>query len=332
MDSTEREQEIRVPPEAEGQRLDRFIHERLPEYSRAFIQKMIREEAILVDGKKCKTGLPLKSGQRVLVNIPEPEIMKLTPENAPIDIIYEDDHLAVVDKPAGLVVHPSAGHGTGTLVHLLLHHLDSLSGIGGVQRPGIVHRLDKDTSGLILVAKNDLAHWRLSEMLAAREIRREYLALVWGELPQKEGIIQGNIGRDPRHRQRMAVLEEGGKEASTGYRRLNHFLEFDYIRLALKTGRTHQIRVHLNSIGHPVLGDPLYGGRRRKTGGLLRADRERVKEMLVILQRQALHAASLVFPHPAENREMVFESPLPDDFARVLEILTESTNRSKETS
>ncbi len=326
------ERDFTVPPEAEGRRLDRFLQDAYPDFSRAYIQRLIREEAVLVDGKKSKTGLGLRSGQRIRVAIPEPEVMDLTPEDAPLDIVFEDEHLAVVDKPAGLVVHPSAGHGKGTLVHALLHHLDSLSGIGGVQRPGIVHRLDKDTSGLILVAKNDLAHRRLSEMLAEREIRREYLALVWGRLAQDEGIIEGNIGRDPRHRQRMAVLEEGGKPAATGYRRLNPFGEFDYIRLALKTGRTHQIRVHLSHIGHPVLGDPLYGGRRRKTGALGRADRERVREILEILPRQALHAASLVFRHPAEDRQMAFESPLPGDFARVLEMLRENENRSKETA
>ncbi len=326
------ERDFTVTPEAEGRRLDRFLQDAFPDFSRAYIQRLIREEAVLVDGKKSKTGLGLKAGQRVTVSIPEPEIMDLTPEDAPLDILYEDEHLAVVDKPAGLVVHPSAGHGKGTLVHALLHHLDSLSGIGGVQRPGIVHRLDKDTSGLILVAKNDLAHRRLSEMLAEREIRREYLALIWGRLDRDEGLIEGNIGRDPRHRQRMAVLEEGGKPAATGYRRLNPLGDFDYIRLALKTGRTHQIRVHLSHIGHPVLGDPLYGGRRRKTGALARADRERVREILEILPRQALHAASLVFRHPAEERQMVFESPLPGDFARVLEMLRENENRSKETA
>jgi 23S rRNA pseudouridine1911/1915/1917 synthase len=293
---------------------------------------LIRAGNILVDGSRAKTGFALQGGERISVSIPEPEPLDLEPEAIPLNIVYEDEHLAVIDKPAGLVVHPSVGHSTGTLVHALLYHLDSLSGIGGTLRPGIVHRLDKDTSGLILVAKNDLAHRRLSEMLAVREIRREYLALVWGPLPEDEGHVEGNIGRDPRHRQKMAVLDEGGKSAETHYWRLNPLGEFDYIRLALKTGRTHQIRVHLSWIGNPVLGDPLYGGRRKKLGGLRRDLRERIREILVILQRQALHAATLGFRHPADDREMSFESPLPGDFARVLELLRENETRTKESS
>ncbi len=325
-----RDLEIIVATDEEGIRLDRFLGERFPELSRAFLQKLIRGGNVLVDGSRVKTGLGLHGGERIAVNIPEPEPLDLEPEAIPLNIVYEDEHLAVIDKPAGLVVHPSVGHSRGTLVHALLYHLDNLSGIGGTLRPGIVHRLDKDTSGLVLVAKNDQAHRRLSEMLAAREIRREYLALVWGPLPEDEDRIEGNIGRDPRHRQKMAVLDDAGKTAETRYWRLNTLGEFDYIRLALKTGRTHQIRVHLSWIGNPVLGDPLYGGRRKKLGGLRRDLRENIREILLILQRQALHAATLVFRHPAEDREMTFESPLPGDFAQVLEILREQETRSKE--
>jgi len=327
-----RERTIRVPAEAAGMRLDRFLGGRLPELSRAYLQKLIRGGKILVDGSPAKTGLALRGGERLHVNLPEAEPLDLIPEDLPLDILYEDEQLAVIDKPAGLVVHPSPGHGRGTLVHALLHHLDHLSGIGGVLRPGIVHRLDKDTSGLILVAKDDPSHRRLSEMLAAREIRREYLALAWGALPEDEGDIVGNIGRDPRQRQRMAVVRDSGKNAETHYSRLKRLGEFDYIRLALKTGRTHQIRVHLSWIGHPILGDPLYGGRRKGMGGLKREARERIREILEILPRQALHAARLSFRHPADGREMTFESPLPGDFARVLELLRLSETRNKERS
>jgi len=326
------EREILAPEDAAGRRLDHFLGERLPEFSRAFLQKLIRGGQILVDGHAAKSGLSLRGGERIVVVIPEPEPLDLEAEDLPLHILYEDEHLAVVDKPAGLVVHPAAGHSRGTLVHALLHHLDRLSGIGGKLRPGIVHRLDKETSGLLLVAKSDPAHRILSERLAAREISREYRALVWGELPSAEGRIEGNIGRDRRHRQKMAVLDEGGKAAETRYWRLNRLGEFDYIRLALMTGRTHQIRVHLAWLGHPVLGDPLYGGRRKKLSGLARDGRDRAQGVLEIMRRQALHAARLSFRHPVGDGEMIFESPLPEDFQRALEFLGGSQTRIKESS
>jgi 23S rRNA pseudouridine1911/1915/1917 synthase len=206
-------------------------------------------------------------------------------------------------------------------VHALLHHLEDLSGIGGELRPGIVHRLDRDTSGLMVVAKNDRAHRALSGMLARREIRRSYKALVWGSLESEEGVIEGAIGRDPRHRQRMAVREEGGKMAVTRYSRLESLPDFDYIRLDLETGRTHQIRVHLSWLGHPVLGDPLYGGRKGGLKGRSRRETERMREVLGFLDRQALHAYRLAFSHPVTDRPLEFESPLPADFRRALERL-----------
>jgi len=317
----ERRLELRVGDEDAGCRLDRFLARRVGEHSRSFMARLIRESWVLVDGEPGRAALPLKSGQRISVRIPPPEPLELEPEAIELAILFEDEDLAVVDKPAGLVAHPSAGHREGTLVHALLHHLGRLSGIGGRLRPGIVHRLDKDTSGLLVVAKSDAGHRRLSEMMAAREIRREYRALIWGNLAAAEGEISAPIGRDPRQRKRMAVLPAGGKEALTRYSRVDTFAGFDYIRLDLGTGRTHQIRVHMAHLGHPILGDPLYGGRRGRLRGRTRAERALCRELLSVMGRQALHAFRLRFAHPLSGERLEFESPLPRDMQEALALL-----------
>ena len=316
--------ELVVPEAEEGRRLDHFLTATLEGHSRSFLQQLIKSGRVTVDGRAAKAGHSLRGGETVAVEIPAAEAVSLEGEDIPLNLVYQDEDLAVVDKQAGLVVHPGAGHSRGTLVHALLHHLDDLSGIGGELRPGIVHRLDRDTSGLMVVAKNDRAHRALSDMLARREIHRSYQALVWGHLDGDEGIIEGAVGRDPRHRQRMAVREEGGKMAVTRYSRLESLPDFDYIRLDLETGRTHQIRVHLSWLGHPVLGDPLYGGRRGSLRGRSRRDTERLREVLARLERQALHAYRLAFAHPVTDRPLEFESPLPGDFRQALEKLRQN--------
>jgi 23S rRNA pseudouridine1911/1915/1917 synthase len=263
----------------------------------------------------------LRGGEVLCLRLPAPLPLDLEPAAIPLTLLYQDEHLAVVDKPAGLVVHPAPGHREGTLVHALLYHLDGLAGIGDRLRPGIVHRLDKDTSGLLLVAKTDLAHRRLTAMIAARTVKREYLALVWGRLPEAAGTLRGAIGRDPRHRQRMAVLPTGGRPACTHYWRIDSLAGFDYIRLELETGRTHQIRVHLAQLGHPVLGDPLYGGRRGRSDGRSREEQERLRLLKGMLGRQALHAWRLRFVHPFTGEPQVFTAALPPDMRAALELL-----------
>lgn len=242
----------------------------------------------------------LRAGERVRIVVPPPEPATLVPQPLPLAIVYEDADLLVIDKPAGLAVHPGAGHRTGTLVHAVLAHCPDLPGIGGTQRPGIVHRLDKDTSGLLVVAKTEAALRALQAQIRARQMRREYLALVWGRL-EGEATIDAPIGRDPRHRTRMAVTPRG-RRAVTGYRALETFARVTLLALRLDTGRTHQIRVHCASIGHPVVGDPTYGRRPNPWG----------------LGRQALHAARLAFDHPSGGGPLAFTSPLPPDFAGAL--------------
>jgi 23S rRNA pseudouridine1911/1915/1917 synthase len=313
--------ELDVSDEDAGLRLDRFLAKRVPEHSRSFLARLIAEGEVRVDGLAARPAEILKAGHRVSLRIPPPEPLELEPEAIPLDILYEDDDLAVVDKPAGLVAHPAAGHRKGTLVHSLLHHLGALSGVGGRLRPGLVHRLDKDTSGLLVVAKNDGSHRRLSESLAAREVQREYLALVWGRLERSEGRIDAPIGRDPRQRKRMAVVTAGGRPAITSYSRVDSYAGFDYIRLKLGTGRTHQIRVHMAHLGHPVLGDPLYGGRRSRMRGRSGAERALCRQLLSILERQALHAWRLRFEHPVSGEWLEFESPLHRDMQDALALL-----------
>jgi 23S rRNA pseudouridine1911/1915/1917 synthase len=284
-----------------GERLDVFVARRLPELTRSRVRRLIDLALVTVDGRPpAKAGVALETGQRVRVTLPKPEPSSLEPESIPLSIVYEDDDLLVVDKPPGLAVHPSPGHARHTLVNAVLGHCPDLSGIGGEGRPGIVHRLDKDTSGLIIVAKNDAAHLSLARQLKEREVEKTYLALVDGRVEPPEGLIDAPIGRHPVHRKKMAVVERG-REARTRYRVLREVDGRSLLEVRPETGRTHQIRVHLAHIGHPIAGDSLYG----------RAH--------PLLDRQFLHAQRLAFRHPRTGERIELSAPLPDDLRRVLD-------------
>jgi 23S rRNA pseudouridine1911/1915/1917 synthase len=286
----------------DGERLDRFVARSLPELTRARARRLIDEGFVTVDDRlPAKAGAALASGQRVRVTVPPPEPVTLEPEAIPLRIVYEDGDLLVVDKPPGMAVHPAPGHSSGTLVHAVLAHCPGLSTVGGEGRPGIVHRLDKDTSGLIIVAKNDAAHLSLARQLKERRVEKTYIALVEGRLTQREGVIDASIGRHPARRKKMAVVE-GGREARTRYRVLREIDGRSLVEVRPETGRTHQIRVHFAAIGHPVVGDPVYG-RGRPAGSL---------------RRQFLHAQRLAFRHPRTGERLELEAPLPEDLAQAL--------------
>jgi len=292
-----------VDPAGAGQRLDVFLA-RVSGLSRARVQMLIEDGAALVAGRTQKPRYPVRAGDLVLLTIPPTEPLALTPEPIPLDILYEDEHLLVLNKPAGLVVHPGAGRTTGTLVHALLAHCAHLPGIGGVERPGIVHRLDRDTSGVMVVAKTEAAHQSLSLQFKNRIVRKRYLALAHGEIPRETGRIEAAIGRRADDRTRMGVRSEGGRAARTAYRVLRRLPDMTLVELGLETGRTHQIRVHLAHIGHPVVGDRVYGGRR--------ARRAWVPEEST--RRQMLHAWRLAFRHPISGAWLEFTAPPPPDF------------------
>lgn len=311
-----------VDEEDEGERIDAYLSGQIPELSRSRIQKSIRSGELTVGADPVtKPSRRVHEGERVELTFSPPRPLDLSPEEIPLDVLYEDDGLLVLDKPAGMVVHPSPGHERGTLVHALLAHCRNLSGIGGVQRPGIVHRLDAGTSGLLIVAKSDEAHIALSRMLMERRIERIYYAVVWGEVEGDGGTIDLPVGRSPRDRKKMAVLPEGGKEAFTTYYLLDTYGPFQYIKLKLGTGRTHQIRVHLSHTGNPVLGDPVYGGRRIRKGSLSKSEIDLVNRALSLIDRQALHAGELSFEHPITGMPMRFEAPPPLDMQSVLGVI-----------
>jgi 23S rRNA pseudouridine1911/1915/1917 synthase len=306
-----------VPEDGDGIRLDRFLVAVLADYSRSRIQRLIKDGHVHVAGGTAKANQAVKVGQRVSVEVPEATEPIPKPEEIPLPIVYQDSDLIVVDKPAGMVVHPAAGHASGTLVNALLHHVDDLSGIGGEKRPGIVHRLDRGTSGLMVVAKHDSAHEELARQFQDREVEKEYIALVWGEVHAGRRIDEP-IGRDPVNRKKMSARARRSREAVTRIVRAEPFgRTLTLAHVAIHTGRTHQIRVHLSAIGHPVVGDPLYGGVHRRVPGDLR--------VVTRLDRPFLHAARLVFTHPADGRRMEFTSELPDDLQRVLEVLREKS-------
>ena len=320
-----------VPDPKNGERLDRFLAGAQADLSRSRLQSLIRGGQVRVNGQVARASLRLRRSDRDEVELPAPErSAALEPEALTLAIVYEDDAMLVLDKPAGLVVHPGAGVEHGTLVHALLHHHPAIAGVGGADRPGIVHRLDKDTSGLLVVAKSARAHRALVEALRRREVGRTYRALVWGEPPADEGEIDAAVGRDPRERKRMAVLGAArrgrgagpaGRPALTRWRVLRRFGPVTLLEVKLGTGRTHQIRVHLAHLRHPVVGDPLYGGRPKKqlSGGP--AERSLGLALLEQMPRQALHAAELELSHPVTGERLRFESPVPADFARALELL-----------
>jgi len=310
---------ITVHDEGDGVRLDRFLASVLPDHSRSHIQRLIKEGQVRVGGREAKANHPVKTGQAITIDLPEPLDPVPQPEALPLPILYQDEDLIVVDKPAGMVVHPAAGHASGTLVNALLHHVDDLSGIGGEKRPGIVHRLDRGTSGLMVVAKHDAAHAELSRQFHDREVEKEYFALVWGVVAAGRRIDEP-IGRDPSNRKKMSARARRSREAVTRIVRAEQIRVLTLLQVAIHTGRTHQIRVHLSAIGHPIVGDPLYGGVHRRVPGDLRA--------VTHLERPFLHAARLVFTHPRDGRRMDFASPLPDDLQRVLDELRAADERS----
>jgi 23S rRNA pseudouridine1911/1915/1917 synthase len=305
--------QLTVPDDSAGQRLDRFLASMLGTHSRSQIQRLIEDGHVQVAGRTAKSNQAVKAGQVVSVEVPEPVAAAVQAENLPLGIVYEDRDLVVVDKPAGMVVHPAAGHAGGTLVNALLHHVRDLSGISGEQRPGIVHRLDRGTSGLMVVAKHDAAHDELARQFHDREVEKEYVALVWGTV-QAGRRIDAPIGRDPADRKKMSARARRSRAAVTRIVGAEHFgRALTLARVAIHTGRTHQIRVHLSAIGHPVVGDSLYGGVRRRVPGDLRA--------IARLDRPFLHAARLAFTHPVDGRQLAFTSGLPDDLQRVLDDL-----------
>lgn len=304
---------IRVPDDGAGVRLDRFLVSVVADRSRSQIQRLIENGAVTVDGRAAKSNLVIKPGQTIVVETPEPIEAAPRPEAIDIAVVYQDRDLVVVDKPAGMVVHPAAGHATGTLVNALLHHVKDLSGIGGERRPGIVHRLDRGTSGLMVVAKHDAAHDALARQFQNREIEKEYVALVWGVV-QAGRRIDTPIGRDPDNRKKMSARSRRSREAVTRIVRAEHLNPaLTLARIAIQTGRTHQIRVHLSAIGHPIVGDALYGGLHRRVPGDIRT--------VLRLQRPFLHAARLAFKHPSDGRRMEFTSELPQDLQDVLDAL-----------
>jgi 23S rRNA pseudouridine1911/1915/1917 synthase len=311
-----RHERLTVPPESEGQRLDRFVTERVP-LTRSQVQRLVRSGLVTVDGRRTKTGHPVEAGQRVEVEIPPPEPTDIVAQSIALRIVHEDDDIIVVDKPPGLVVHPGAGNPDGTLVNALVHHCPEIEGVGGVRRPGLVHRLDKDTSGLMVAAKRHEAFLALVDSMGRGRLGRTYLALVWGD-PGVEGEIDAPIGRDPRNRKRMAV-RPGGRAARTTFRSLGRFDFASFVELTLVTGRTHQIRVHMAHVGCPVLGDPLYRGRTHALSRVAPEKRRRARAALGRIERQALHAWRLVIEHPTSRAVLEFEAAPPGDFTDVLE-------------
>jgi 23S rRNA pseudouridine1911/1915/1917 synthase len=318
--------EISVSLHHDGSRLDRFTAESLPELSRSFVQKLIKEGNVLVSGKRSKPSFIVRRGMSVSVDIPPAEDATLEPQALPLDIDFEDDDLLLINKAAGMVVHPGAGRRDNTLVNAVLHRCPHLSVIGGVRRPGIVHRLDKNTTGLLIVAKNDLAHHDLAAQLTARTMGRVYWALVFGSLPRRQGVIDAPIGRSQKNRKKMAVSVASGRPAQTRYRVLRRFPEMTLVEVMLQTGRTHQIRVHFSSLGYPVVGDPDYGGRVAPYLSRLAPKHHNVIEVLRGITRQMLHAKEIRFRHPKDHREMTFDSPLPEDFAALLDALEKAVS------
>ncbi len=307
-----------------GERLDIYLAKIMPGYSRARLQQLIKDKQVTVNTKIAKSSLKLECGEQIIIHIPPPEKpLTVAAENIPLNIIYQDADIAVINKQAGLVVHPGSGNWTGTMVNALMHHITDLSGIGGELRPGLVHRLDKDTSGLMLVAKNDTSHRALAAMIEARQVKREYLALVWG-IPREETFtVDQPIGRDPHDRQRMAIIPEGSthtsRRAVTHFTVIEKFRNGSLIRAELETGRTHQVRVHLNFHGNPVIGDPVYGIKTGRQALLLFEINERA--IINKLPGQALHAFRLTFEHPTSRKILSFETPPPKAFEDVLEML-----------
>ncbi|GAF66148.1 large ribosomal pseudouridine synthesis protein [Bacillus sp. TS-2] len=290
-----------VTEENHQERIDKLLTVLEQEWSRTQVQQWIKEQHVLVNGKSIKSNYKVNEKDIITVHVPEPEAMELKPENIPLDIVYEDADVLVVNKPKGMVVHPAPGHYTGTLVHALLYHCQDLSGINGVIRPGIVHRIDKDTSGLLMVAKNDVAHESLVNQLKNKTTKRVYQAIVHGVIDHQTGTIDAPIGRDKKDRQSMTVTDEHSRDAVTHFTVLERFNDYSYLQCELETGRTHQIRVHMKYIGHPLAGDPKYGPKKTLS-----------------LNGQALHASTIGFNHPRTDEWLEFSSKLPQEMEDTL--------------
>jgi 23S rRNA pseudouridine1911/1915/1917 synthase len=297
-------EEFEVETTQEGERLDKYLSLIYPDISRSFFQKRIKENDILVNQTPQKANYRMKTEDIVTVTIPDAAPTAIVPEDIPLDILYEDDDVLVVNKPKGMVVHPSAGHYTGTLVNAIMYHCkDSLSGINGEIRPGIVHRIDMDTTGSLIVCKNDESHVNIAEQIKDHTVNRIYEGIVYGSLPDDSGTIEGAIGRNPNDRKKMAINEKNGKPAITHYKVLERYRNYTYVQFKLETGRTHQIRVHMASIGHPLLGDTLYSSRKCPFPNLI---------------GQTLHAKTIGFIHPKTHVYMEFSAPLPEYFIQLI--------------
>lgn len=297
-----------VSAERSGERIDKHVTESLADetVSRSQVQEWIRQGSVTVNGAAVKPNAKVEAGSEIVVRVPEPEPIEAMPEDIPLNIVFEDSDVIVINKPRGMVVHPAVGHSSGTVVNALLYHCRDLSGINGMMRPGIVHRIDKDTSGLLMAAKNDLAHASLAEQLKEHSVIRRYTALVYGKVPHDKGTIDAPIGRDKNDRKMFAVTDRNSKHAVTHFTVIERFEDYTVVELRLETGRTHQIRVHMKYIGHPIVGDPMYGGRAGRTLGM---------------EGQALHAGVLGFVHPRTGETLEFIAPLPQDMEDALHIL-----------
>jgi 23S rRNA pseudouridine1911/1915/1917 synthase len=315
--------EFSITPEDVGERLDRYLTRHLPSHSRAYLQQLIGQQHVLVDGRTTKPGYRLRLGDRIMVSLPPSKPSDVLPEPIPLDVLYEDAHLLVVNKAAGMVVHPSPGNPSGTLVNALQAYCTQLSGIGGIERPGIVHRLDKDTSGAIVVAKDDATHRGLVRQFAARQVKKRYLAIVRGNLRDAQGVIDAAVGRHPVYRQKMSTHTRVGRQAVTEFHVLERFECYTLVELCPHTGRTHQIRVHMAAVGHPLLGDPTYG---RKRQGYHRSP---LAHRLSWFRRQALHAWVLGFVHPRTEVWLECRAPLPADLERLLTILRDEVRTAE---
>jgi 23S rRNA pseudouridine1911/1915/1917 synthase len=319
-DSDAAQREIRVPDNITPERLDRYLGRNNElALSRTRVHQLITEQLVLVDDKPVDPKHKLHGGELISLTVPPPREMSMVGEDIPVEIIYQDEYLAVVNKPAGMVTHPAAGVYRGTLVNALLFHLGKLAHSSGSDRPGIVHRLDKNTSGLLVVARTDEVHRLLQTAIQQREVKRIYLALVCGHMAGDSGSMDLPIGRSLRDRRKMIVTDRQGRSAVTNWKLLKRYRSYDYIEASLETGRTHQIRVHFAHQGHPVFGDPEYGGRQKWHRGMFGPERPLARQLLAMIDRQALHAYKLAFIHPISGEKLAFEAELPEDFARLLE-------------
>lgn len=315
---------LTVPENEAGNRLDVFCAHKINDHTRSHFTKLAANGHITADGKALKASYKVKAGDKITIEMVAPPPLEAEPENMPLDIVFEDEHLLVVNKQAGIVCHPAAGNYDGTLINGLLYHFKNLENFSDKLRPGLVHRLDKDTSGLLVIAKDEQMLATLQKMMKKRTIKREYAALIWGKMPQAEGTIDLPMGRSPSDRKVMKVYGTKAREAVTHYSVIHTFSIAELIRVKLETGRTHQIRVHLSYFGNPVVGDPTYGGRSRAVTKLTGVKKKLGLSLLRVLETQALHAQNLSFIHPRTQKSMEFSSGLPEDFQKAIEILSKA--------